>query len=541
MGGCCYREKDQVPPVPESQPKPSMPTKRPSILQASQPITSPSLPQSTTAHKFRRAVKTALVATNLRRSSHSHLKVQGESIVPVTKRASLQSTLPSRDSHTIKKLSDPFENHYQRSKETIAKATACQVYQADYLPTGQKCLVKQLNKRGTAKDMHENRHCATEAEVWMSISHPCLARVLEVVQDEHCFYVVCEACSGTLVAERRKAATEGWAACALFQVLSMLRAVHSEERLHLAIAPDTIWLTENQGNPELKVLSPPGLVHAKGKEFEQAAAPEKEKTERSDVWSCGIVLFFLLSSELPYTSNTYHQLLNNAHKPEIAFSYFWNHISPEAKSLVSRMLSAHPASRPSVQECLSDPWVASHHSSISTKVLDHTIKQLRTAHHITPVKAAVLNFLLARVMKNSDLAAYAQVFEALDTDGSGTLTPEELRVGLERLMPSASAAAEVTRIAATVQPGANGAISYHQFLLSAVDQHVLFSKENLRLAFAYFDSDHNGTISASELKASLFGNSPQSESLWKELSHRAALRDGVVTFREFENMVMAIS
>ena len=537
MGGCCYRESDQVPKVSESQPTPS---EHSNTLPVVQPLASSSLPKSTKGHKLGHAVKTNLATVDTRRSS---TKVQKGSVETATKRASLQPSKLHRDSHSINKLSDSFETHYQRSRETIAKTTACQVYLAEYLPTGQKCLVKQLNKKGTVKDMHESRTCAVEAGAWMDISHPSLARVLEVVQDEHCFYVVSEACSGSLIAERRKAAAEDWAACVLFQVLSMLRTVHSVGRLHLAIAPDTIWLVERQGKPEVKVRSPlgtPGLVHAKDKEFAQTEAPEREKSEVSDVWSCGVVLYFLLSCELPYTSDTYHQLLNSKHKPEIAFSYFWQHINPKAKSLVSHMLSARPDSRPSVQDCLSDPWLASHHLSIPSKVLDHSVKQLLTAHKITPVRSAVLNFLIARVMKDSELAAYAEVFQALDTDGSGTLTPEELRTGLERLMSPASAAAKVIHITAVVQPGANNAISYHQYLLSAIDQHALFSHENLRLAFAHFDSDHSGTISASELKVSLFGNSPQSESLWKELSRSAALRDGVVTFREFVDMIKSI-
>jgi calcium-dependent protein kinase len=200
------------------------------------------------------------------------------------------------------------------------------------------------------------------------------------------------------------------------------------------------------------------------------------------------------------------------------------------------MLSADPASRFSVQDCLSDPWIASHHPSIPNKVLDQTMKQLRSNKKTSPVKAAIVSFLVTRVMKGSELAAYAEIFMSLDTDGNGTLTPEELRIGLERLMPPASAAAEVKRITAT-QPSASKTISYNQYLLSAVDPKILLSQENLRTAFAYIDSDRSGMISSNELKTKLFGNSTQSEALWKELSRSSVLRDDVITFREFEEII----
>jgi serine/threonine protein kinase len=82
--------------------------------------------------------------------------------------------------------------------------------------------------------------------------------------------------------------------------------VHSAKRLHLAVAPDSVFIVESQGKPEVKIANPldmPG--HIEGRDFSQSKAPEAEKDEKSDVWSCGIVLFFLLSCELPYSPEAY--------------------------------------------------------------------------------------------------------------------------------------------------------------------------------------------------------------------------------------------
>ena len=527
MGGCCYREHEEIPPTAAANPVDSIESNQTEPQPASQP-----------KQKLKRAVKTAMAANHLRRATAD---TAPKVIEPESRPKSAQLNLQAKASSAVKKLSEPFDTNYRRSKGHIVQTTAYQIYSAEYLPTGQKCIVKQLNKKGTVKDMQANRANAIEAEAWVDISHPCLLSMLEVVQDENYFYVVSETCSsGTLVGEMRKAATESWAASVLLQVLSALRTVHTAQRLLLTVAPDTVFIIESQGKPEVKIVNPLDLSgHVEGKDFSQSKAPEEEKDEKSDVWSCGIVLFFLLSCELPYSPEAYRQLLTTEHKPHIAFSYFWKKISPEAKSLVTHMLSVDPASRFSIQDCLSDPWIASNQPSIPNKVLNQTMKQLRSSTKVSPVKAAIVNFLVTRVMKGTELANYAEVFMSLDTDGNGTLTPEELRIGLERLMSPAAAAAEVKKITAS-QPGASKTISYNQYLQSVVDQKVLLSQENLHKVFDYFDSDHSNMITPSELKAKLFGNSTQSEAMWKELSRSRALRDEVITFREFEEMIKGV-
>jgi len=82
----------------------------------------------------------------------------------------------------------------------------------------------------------------------------------------------------------------------------------------------------------------------------------------ADIFSCGIILFVLVTGKLPYGKavghdSYYRNFVNNDYEG------FWKMIGPkiqpvseEFKSLISLLLSNDPAQRPSINEIKSHPW-----------------------------------------------------------------------------------------------------------------------------------------------------------------------------------------
>ncbi|VDP58897.1 unnamed protein product [Schistosoma curassoni] len=111
-----------------------------------------------------------------------------------------------------------------------------------------------------------------------------------------------------------------------------------------------------------------------------------------DAWSCGVLLFLLLSGSLPFygtrdvlftqiVSGRYHR------QPQV-----WNMISPEARDLVSRLLEVDPTQRLTIEEALRHPWI-SQKARASKTHLHETVEEMRRFNARRKLKHATITYL----------------------------------------------------------------------------------------------------------------------------------------------------
>ncbi|KAF4379340.1 hypothetical protein F8388_013558 [Cannabis sativa] len=72
-----------------------------------------------------------------------------------------------------------------------------------------------------------------------------------------------------------------------------------------------------------------------------------------DVWSCGVVLFVLTVSYLPFNDGNLMALYKKIYKGEYRCPRW---MSPDLKRFLSRLLETNPETRITIDEILKDPW-----------------------------------------------------------------------------------------------------------------------------------------------------------------------------------------
>jgi len=130
--------------------------------------------------------------------------------------------------------------------------------------------------------------------------------------------------------ERRRNFTEEDAATVISQLLSAIIYCHEKHIVHRDIKPENVLLERSSSNKiQLKVIdfgtaqifdSLKRLTTTAGTAYYIAPEVLKKKYDkRCDVWSCGVILYILLSGTPPFNGNTDDEILRAVRKGKFAY------------------------------------------------------------------------------------------------------------------------------------------------------------------------------------------------------------------------------
>ena len=83
---------------------------------------------------------------------------------------------------------------------------------------------------------------------------------------------------------------------------------------------------------------------------------EKIRNKKSDIWSCGIIMFLLFCGKLPYVAKTANEILNKMLCDRLEDQVYLIPISESGLILLKKLLSYDFESRPSAKETLDNEW-----------------------------------------------------------------------------------------------------------------------------------------------------------------------------------------
>ncbi|CAI5954307.1 unnamed protein product [Closterium sp. NIES-65] len=220
-----------------------------------------------------------------------------------------------------------------------------------------------------------------------------------------------------------------------------------------------------------------------------------------DIWSAGVIIYALLCGFPPFyhSSHSTKEIFKAVLRANPSFSIPpWPSISDQAKDLLRQMLHPDPAKRPSAHEVLCHPWLAEAGVAQTEPLPPVVLTRLKQFTSMVKMKRMAMK-VIAEGLKEEEIRGLRELFEAMDTDGSGTITMTELRDGLKKYGANLSDA-EISRIMEETDIDQSGEIEYGEFLAATLNLSKIDKQENLLKAFAFFDTDGSGTITLDELQ-----------------------------------------
>jgi calcium-dependent protein kinase len=412
-------------------------------------------------------------------------------------------------------------------------------------------IVKTTRKRAQNVERLER-----EMAILKKMDHQNIVKLVETFEDQRSIHLVFEFCAGGLLMDRicaEQKFSERDAAVLMKQILSAVFFMHQNGVCHRGLTLDKFMFQNEAPMAEsvLKLVNFDSACFFEEGTFLQekvstkcsSFAPEVSDgryNEKCDLWSCGVMLFMLLSGRPPFSGNTEKEVRKKVQRADFDFDKkYWSRVSEDAQSLIRKMLKVRVQDRISAKEALQHAWILEMAPKATSSVNLEFLNDLKSLRSASKLKKVALQVMVVQFNQNQ-IGDLRNIFNALDENGDGMLTMKEIREGLMRagLQDITTALQQSLE---DIDLDGSGLIDYSEFLAAALEKKHYLQEDACWNAFKFFDRDGDGCISVEELRQVLNSRN------WEEEIGEAALEqamqevdkngDGQIDFDEFMEMM----
>ena len=242
-------------------------------------------------------------------------------------------------------------------KEDIGYGSFGKLKLGIYKPTGEEFAIKVMNKELIKKKM--KNVIFRENEIVTRFHHINVINVFELIEDEKNFYIIMEYCKNGELFEyiiKKRKLSEIESSMFFYQLINGVSYIHQKGIAHRDLKPENLLLTKDN---VLKIIDF-GLSH----EFDgndllktkcgspSYAAPELITGKnydgfKIDIWCCGIILFSMVTGQLPFYGKNKSELFQSILKCEPEYP---DYLSKICKDLIESILVNDPKKRITIEE-----------------------------------------------------------------------------------------------------------------------------------------------------------------------------------------------
>ena len=399
-----------------------------------------------------------------------------------------------------------------------------------------------------------------EIELVKNLDHSHIFKVFEIFSYQKKIYIVMEYFSGGELFEyvsKNGRLKENEVSKIMKQIISAINFYQSYGIIHSDIKPENILIESKEDLQKGKInvklidfgLSSKISANSKSKSEHLGTisymAPETFENDfslKSDIWSAGVVMFYMLEGKLPFKGNTNNEVIQNIKTAEFNLMV---DVSFESKDFLNKVLNKNKNQRFSPKEALEHRFITKYakqqsRSSLTSNKVNEILKKLKSFQVDKKLQEIVLGFIVHHISEHPKIKEMKEIFNEYDIDGDGRLTTEELTKCLGSIFTT-DRADEISQIVAHLDSDQSGFIECQEFVRATIDQNVLLTDENLIYVYNIFDKDRSGKITADEIAETISKDLKVDSKICKEMLSEVDLNgDGELSLSEFKKMMKSI-
>jgi calcium-dependent protein kinase len=260
--------------------------------------------------------------------------------------------------------------------------------------------------------------------------------------------------------------------------------------------------------------------------------------EKSDEWSCGVLMYILLSGEAPFKGATDEEIFAKIKKCQYNFDLKeFKNVSENCKDLIRKLLEPKKKKRIKAADALKHPFFREffNPSEAMTEFKDLNIlkKLLQYKRPISKFHEAMHAFICNNFISKDEEKKLRAVFRYMDYDGKSFLTKSKIEKALKD-NGNLITVYKIQNIIEALDFDKNGVIEYQEYIQGLCNKNALFNEFNLKNVFVLLDTDNKGYLTSTDIKNFAFPEKTVNDEAIKEYLKQFGMKiDDKLSFDDF--------
>ena len=283
-----------------------------------------------------------------------------------------------------------------------------------------------------------------ELEILRLMDHPNLVKFYDFYSLNPYIHIVMEFCSGGSLFNKlmkEKVFSEEYTRTVMFQVLGAVSHLHDRGICHRDLRLENFMIVNRMNQDKVKLIDFGLAKMFSSSELKTKVgqyhyvAPEifsKAYSPQVDSWSCGVMMYMMLTGEPPFNGKTANDVFNRINGGSFSTSQkVWDKISQPAKDLIKSLLESDPMKRITVPKAFLHEWFDSLHQKQNDLgalyMKKDLLERFKSFRKIGKFQKEIVKLMVMILDDQEEVEKMKYVLFYLDTHKQGVLSISELK------------------------------------------------------------------------------------------------------------------